>query len=1295
MAHLPAGTSTQRTYVVRSGVVVYGFPFDIAGPADVRVEYAMPGGDFEAVDRTKYAVSRFAAGGEVRFLSATEVPSPVLLQAAGQVRITRSTEVARVTDFGGEAYARGASVDTALDHLVRIAQEVVAQAGVAARLDSLVSVRIDGGDIVFGTEDGGEERVTIPVQTLAMTAAQVAKLDAIEAGAQVNPTSAQVKALYDANTDRAPFTPAREAKLQSIAANAEPNQSAADIRRALFGSADPTLPLTAARAAKLDALPSVPGQTAAQVAEAVAERTAVAQALLAGALIEATLSSTVSSRDVLVRSDAAVDTGVSLTTGGLHAVSVDGRDWLVFADDDLATFTPSTVGSPLQASFTAVSTVQGTAPVDGAVRVSVGKSAANRILVSIDPPRATEYAVRVATYTPRAGGGTGAGLTATQRQDLQQAVRADRGITLSDRELRFQSADVGEGETRINIPGISVEDNGNIEGTGNSVVTLNFAGTGVSVSRSNGKATVTITGGQHAQSGLTSSQVDARIEANEHVQDAESLNDALHRDVELTSGSADMQVALSNAMAAIPGVVLPVDTGDRHIKVKVDSGRVQEWRLAQLLDLTPLQDPSQGSDANTLHWTEGGVTYRIAPGNRDSQLLFGADTPKRNPGYGVTVWDVPTYVKPEFLPPATATAQGAVTLGALDQRYDPRGASGNPQAVLVDQTGLSASDDGSFPVYKDGATPPFIPAAIDDTANLRAAYTEASWKLYPQGKLGALVDATTGGGWRDSTVEVSTTALSARPSRAAAEALSYTQSQTTGPLQTNVWLVAKVPLAKVGLVALGRLRLDVDDDEVPSIVVPDGGHLEPHASEYRAFEYYAFLVPDLPASGTYKLEENDPLRLNIQQPSGTTHFRELFPGLTITNPSVDYIQSAPTALQDAAGAYLDIDSDETGDLNLALHLRMDRPSPSLPNLAFRRGVANATVNEQETVRSITVPLRDLNEESAFVANRDPTNWNGIEALSVPVWNGTTSYGQYEVFVTWQAQGAKRRVGVIAAWDSDGSGTSGVGWTFAAELRVSRGSADVAAGGGVGGGLDQAAVDARVAAGVADWAEEGDTTPIPAGKLTNVVRRTFAAIATGLNGLSGAARLSYTALRDTPAAAGAPVQARATTSTAFAAWGGVSTGSNSGRVVAAPAPQTVGLSADGAIPSGFSLASNVFTIAAAGRVRIDADLRVDTNNTAPGAVSGGNNSRSDVECFIERAASGSSTFAEIPGSHSATQYMRVAKPYWNHGPGEAHIRTAVDFIAAAGDQVRFRVQATFNQASTTQHRVMGGHVVLTR
>ncbi len=43
----------------------------------------------------------------------------------------------------------------------------------------------------------------------------------------------------------------------------------------------------------------------------------------------------------------------------------------------------------------------------------------------------------------------------------------------------------------------------------------------------------------------------------------------------------------------------------------------------------------------------------------------------------------------------------------------------------------------------------------------------------------------------------------------------------------------------------------------------------------------------------------------------------------------------------------------------------------------------------------------------------------------------------------------------------------------------------AGGGGSGGGLDEGEVDLRVEAGVADWAETGDTSPIPVAKLSEV------------------------------------------------------------------------------------------------------------------------------------------------------------------------------------------------------------------
>ena len=171
------------------------------------------------------------------------------------------------------------------------------------------------------------------------------------------------------------------------------------------------------------------------------------------------------------------------------------------------------------------------------------------------------------------------------------------------------------------------------------------------------------------------------------------------------------------------------------------------------------------------------------------------------------------------------------------------------------------------------------------------------------------------------------------------------------------------------------------------------------------------------------------------------------------------------------------------------------------------------------------------------------------------------------------------------------------------------------------------------------------------------------------------------------------QARFSLSSTRASWGGLSTGSNAaGRVVAASSPQTIGLTVQGSLPAGITMANDVFVLRDAGRVCIQLDMLIEAHNTDGNAQTGGNNSRSDVECFIERAPAGG-TFAAIEESKSSTSYMRVAKPYWNHGPGEARIRTQADIVAAAGDRFRIRGEAEFNQAATVQHSVIGGVVTV--
>ena len=99
-------------------------------------------------------------------------------------------------------------------------------------------------------------RQAIAAFTNAFTAAEKAKLGGIEAGAQVNPTDAEIKAAYEQNADTNAFTDADETKLDGIEAGAQPrnprafvgaSESGGEITLTREGGTDPVdLPVTGA-----------------------------------------------------------------------------------------------------------------------------------------------------------------------------------------------------------------------------------------------------------------------------------------------------------------------------------------------------------------------------------------------------------------------------------------------------------------------------------------------------------------------------------------------------------------------------------------------------------------------------------------------------------------------------------------------------------------------------------------------------------------------------------------------------------------------------------------------------------------------------------------------------------------------------------------------------------------------------------------------------------------------------------------------------------------------------------------
>ena len=154
------------------------------------------------------------------------------------------------------------------------------------------------------------------------------------------------------------------------------------------------------------------------------------------------------------------------------------------------------------------------------------------------------------------------------------------------------------------------------------------------------------------------------------------------------------------------------------------------------------------------------------------------------------------------------------------------------------------------------------------------------------------------------------------------------------------------------------------------------------------------------------------------------------------------------------------------------------------------------------------------------------------------------------------------------------------------------------------------------------------------------------------------------------------------------WGATGS-SGSPRNIAPTTPQTISLAADGTLPAGVTLAGDAITIASAGRVVADGELHIEAWNTASDAATNGNNSRSRVMCWLERAASGSTAFSRVRGSRTTASYIRIAKPYWNHGVGETFEHLHSEFNVSAGDSLRVRCGAMYRQAATVQHAVLAG------
>ena len=220
-------------------------------------------------------------------------------------------------------------------------------------------------------------------------------------------------------------------------------------------------------------------------------------------------------------------------------------------------------------------------------------------------------------------------------------------------------------------------------------------------------------------------------------------------------------------------------------------------------------------------------------------------------------------------------------------------------------------------------------------------------------------------------------------------------------------------------------------------------------------------------------------RNKIPIPFGTV-FEQQSPSLSLTTTLANRYLTSGTLLDPVGSATsfdLDNDDKQHGEFHFSLELDIVPASNSDLNMGFIRGKANQTEQDRHLTATAIAFASDLRDEDPFatITTGEP---NGIRLFSVPVYNLNTLSGTFYIYLV---RNSANEAQIYRYWVGAAGST---GATLTAELRTTFTPSDSATVTGGGGGLNQLQVDNRVKAGVADWAETGNATAIPASKLSN-------------------------------------------------------------------------------------------------------------------------------------------------------------------------------------------------------------------
>lgn len=448
------------------------------------------------------------------------------------------------------------------------------------------------------------------------------------------------------------------------------------------------------------------------------------------------------------------------------------------------------------------------------------------------------------------------------------------------------------------------------------------------------------------------------------IENLEAFEAGLRR--RLPIADVSIRLGVANAAARLPGSpALPSETGDVEIVAQVGAGKEYRIPLSDLQDVDGARQSDQLTVSNSIEWTAGGVTYRLARESLAGQdrFLFSASDVGT---YALRVWQEVIDLQPwarrgSDLVPGTALA--------ADQRL-PAPAAGqalrwNAAATAVENFapgagGLSQAQvdarvvAGTQPWARSSPTgripESFLPAKADDVLD---AFDLAGWATEGSN---AAEDA--------ALARVRSPAL---PTLTQARGFTYAGGTylAVGPSVLPGWLTVRVPAALWDDVDELRLVGTYTDDpsDMGDVEPSSGWTLLGTSADGTSYRYYTRRFTGLPA-GHHVVQRYSPFRLDSDRvqvsvpytsvsgrPQVTTlRDRGALVGLAVTSSAADKLTSL-------TGLGYDLDDAASGEARAEITFTISTPSDS--QISFEPGATVRTdTSSQFTFISTLKALAD-------------------------------------------------------------------------------------------------------------------------------------------------------------------------------------------------------------------------------------------------------------------------------------------------------------------------------------------------